>query len=77
MKRVMPNSQKGVALIVILLLLAIMVSIAATMSERLFSQFTRASNQVNYQQAYWYAIGVEALASVAIKESYKDKQRQY
>lgn len=74
MKRVMPNSQKGVALIVILLLLAIMVSIAATMSERLFSQFTRASNQVNYQQAYWYAIGVEALASVAIKESYKDNK---
>ncbi len=74
MRRVMAKSQKGVALIVILLLLAIMVSIAATMSERLFSQFTRASNQVNYQQAYWYAIGVEALASVAIKESYKDNK---
>ncbi|MFC5079285.1 type II secretion system minor pseudopilin GspK [Vibrio thalassae] len=70
----MANPQKGVALIVILLLLAIMVSIAATMSERLFSQFTRASNQINYQQAYWYAIGVEALASVAIKESYKDNK---
>ncbi|MGR5221663.1 type II secretion system minor pseudopilin GspK [Vibrio parahaemolyticus] len=74
MKRVMPNAQKGVALIVILLLLAIMVSIAATMSERLFSQFTRSLNQVNYQQAYWYTVGVEALASVAIKESYKDNK---
>ncbi|WP_406707698.1 type II secretion system minor pseudopilin GspK [Vibrio methylphosphonaticus] len=68
------SSQKGVALIVILLLLAIMVSIAATMSERLFSQFTRANSQINYQQAYWYSIGVEALATVAIKESFKDNK---
>ncbi|MDE1243207.1 type II secretion system minor pseudopilin GspK [Vibrio aestuarianus] len=66
------RSQQGVALIVILLLLAIMVSIAATMSERLFTQFQRASNQINYQQAYWYSLGVESLAQVAIEQSYKD-----
>ncbi|MGV2989659.1 type II secretion system minor pseudopilin GspK [Vibrio sp. E150_011] len=73
-KRSHSSPQKGVALIVILLLLAIMVSIAATMSERLFSQFIRANNQINYQQAYWYSIGVEALAEVAIKESFKDNK---
>ncbi|MDH5875764.1 type II secretion system minor pseudopilin GspK [Vibrio aestuarianus] len=66
------RSQQGVALIVILLLLAIMVSIAATMSERLFTQFQRASNQINYQQAYWYSLGVESLAQAAIEQSYKD-----
>jgi general secretion pathway protein K len=67
-----PTSQRGVALILVLLLLAIMVSIAATMSERLFTQFSRATNRLNYQQAYWYSIGVEALAKVAIEQSYKD-----
>ena len=66
------RSQHGVALIVVLLLLVIMVSIAATMSERLFTQFQRASHQVNYQQAYWYSVGAEGLASVAIEQSYKD-----
>ncbi|CAM2989360.1 type II secretion system minor pseudopilin GspK [Vibrio diazotrophicus] len=66
------RSQHGVALIVVLLLLVIMVSIAATMSERLFTQFQRASHQVSYQQAYWYSVGAEGLASVAIEQSYKD-----
>lgn len=64
--------QTGVALIVVLMLLAIMASIAASMSERLFVQFQRAGNQVNYQQAYWYSLGVESLAKVAIEQSYKD-----
>ena len=64
--------QRGVALIVVLLLLAVMVSLAASMADRLFGQFKRASNQLNYQQAYWYSIGVEALAKVAIEQSYED-----
>ncbi len=66
------SRQRGVALIVVLLIVAMMATIAATMSERLFSQFHRAENQVNYQQAYWYAIGAEALAKVAIEQSYTD-----
>ncbi|MCX9565278.1 general secretion pathway protein GspK, partial [Vibrio cholerae] len=66
--------QRGVALIVVLLLLAVMVSIAATMAERLFSQFQRATHQVNYQQAYWYSLGVEALAKKGIEQSYQDSE---
>jgi general secretion pathway protein K len=66
------RNQQGVALIVVLLLLAMMVSLAATMSERLYSQFSRATNRLNYQQAYWYSIGVESLAKVAIEQSYND-----
>ena len=64
--------QRGVALIVVLMLLAVMVSIAATMSSRLFTQFKRGSNQLTYQQAYWYSIGVEGLAKVGIEQSYQD-----
>ena len=64
--------QRGVALIVVLLVLAVMVSLAATMSERLFVNFKRAENQLSHQQAYWYSLGVEALAIYGIQESYKD-----
>ncbi|MGF1721773.1 type II secretion system minor pseudopilin GspK [Vibrio kyushuensis] len=64
--------QRGVALIIVLMLLAVMVSIAATMSSRLFTQFKRGSNQLTYQQAYWYSIGVESLAKVGIEQSYQD-----
>lgn len=70
----MVGKQRGVALIVVLLLLAVMVSIAATMAERLFSQFQRASHQLNYQQAYWYSMGVEALAKKGIEQSYQDSE---
>ncbi|MGF1752240.1 type II secretion system minor pseudopilin GspK [Vibrio makurazakiensis] len=66
--------QRGVALIVILMLLAIMATIAASMSERLFTQFKRVGNQLNYQQAYWYSLGVEGLALAGIKQSYSDNE---
>lgn len=49
-----------------------MTAVAATMSERLFGQFKRSANQINYQQAYWYAMGAEAIAIEAIQQSYKD-----
>jgi len=68
----MANRQRGVALIIVLMLLAIMATVAASMSERLFLQFQRGVNQVNYQQAYWYSLGIEALAKVGIEQSYKD-----
>ncbi|MGO1295686.1 MAG: type II secretion system minor pseudopilin GspK [Vibrio sp.] len=65
------HSQQGVALIVILLIVAIMVSLAATMSARMFTQFQRATHQINYQQAYWYSIGVEGLATSLLKQTRK------
>lgn len=68
----MKSNQRGVALLVVLLILALMTAVAATMSERLFGQFKRSSNQLNYQQAYWYSIGAEALAIEGIEQSYKD-----
>lgn len=49
-----------------------MVSIAATMTDRLFVNFTRAENRLSHQQAYWYSIGIEALAKYGIQESYED-----
>ncbi|WP_040890818.1 type II secretion system minor pseudopilin GspK [Vibrio ezurae] len=68
------HQQQGVALIIVLLLLAVMTAIAATMSERLMLSVDRAGNQVNNQQAYWYAIGVEALAKYGIQQSLEDDE---
>ncbi|MFV0574780.1 MAG: type II secretion system minor pseudopilin GspK [Vibrio sp.] len=66
------KGQQGVALIFVLLLVAVLVAIAATMTQRMSTQFYRSSNLLNNQQAYWYSMGVEALAQVAIEESYKE-----
>lgn len=68
----MASKQRGVALIIVLLLLAVMVSIAASMADRLFGQFRRAGNQLSYQQAYWYSVGAEALAQAGLQQSFKD-----
>ncbi|WP_086981708.1 type II secretion system minor pseudopilin GspK [Vibrio aphrogenes] len=64
--------QRGVALIFVLLLVSVLVAMAATMTERMSTQFYRASHLLHHQQAYWYSMGVEALAQAAIEETYKD-----
>ncbi|MGX9417950.1 type II secretion system minor pseudopilin GspK [Vibrio sp. RC27] len=67
-----PRKQSGVALIIVLLALSLMVSLAAVIAENVFTQFQRATQREHYQQAYWYAIGVESLAKVVIKQSFED-----
>ncbi|MBD1576008.1 type II secretion system minor pseudopilin GspK [Vibrio sp. S11_S32] len=69
------HKQQGVALIFVLLIVAVLVALAATMTERMSTQFYRASNLLNHQQAYWYSMGVEALAQVAIEETYKENSK--
>ncbi|GAB3532369.1 type II secretion system minor pseudopilin GspK [Photobacterium alginatilyticum] len=66
------KQQKGVALIVVLMLLALMTLLAAQMSERLQLNFYRVENQVQNQQAYWYALGMEELGKVAIQQGIDD-----
>ncbi len=66
------HRQRGVALIFALLLVAVLAGIAASMTSRMSSQFHRATNLLNHQQAYWYSMGVEALAKVAIEETYQE-----
>jgi general secretion pathway protein K len=67
-----PRKQAGVALIVVLLALSLMVSLAAVIAENVFTQFKRATQREHYQQAYWYAIGAESLARVALEKSFSD-----
>ncbi|KMV29439.1 type II secretion system minor pseudopilin GspK [Photobacterium swingsii] len=66
------KKQQGVALIVVLMLLAMMTLLAVQMTDRLQHNFYRVESQIQHQQAYWYSMGLEALAKVAIKEGIDD-----
>lgn len=58
----MKSRQRGVALLVVLLILALMVTVAAVIAERSGKAFLRTDSQLSRQQAKWYALGAEALA---------------
>ncbi|GAA0854926.1 type II secretion system minor pseudopilin GspK [Aliiglaciecola litoralis] len=60
------HKQSGVALIVVLMLVALVVIITADMASRLQLQVTRASNIKDNNQAYWYAMGAEQFAQKSI-----------
>ncbi|MBJ7221458.1 MULTISPECIES: type II secretion system minor pseudopilin GspK [unclassified Brenneria] len=58
----MKSRQRGVALLVVLLILALMVTVAAAIAERSGKALLRTGNQLSRQQAKWYALGAEAMA---------------
>lgn len=58
--------QQGVALIIVLLIVAIVSVLATEMGARLQLQVKRASNIKENNQAYWYAVGAEQFASKSI-----------
>ncbi len=59
--------QKGVALIIVLLIVALVSVLATQMGSRLQLQVKRASNIKDNNQAYWYAMGAEQYAQKSIK----------
>lgn len=54
--------KQGVALMIVLVLLAVMTSLAVSLSSSLQSQVILAHTQQDYQQAFWYAASAESLA---------------
>ncbi|CAH0532343.1 hypothetical protein VST7929_00161 [Vibrio stylophorae] len=68
------GKQGGVALVMVLLILAIMTTLAATMSKRLWQHFYRAEALNTQQQAYWYGLGVEQLAIAILKKDIADNE---
>jgi general secretion pathway protein K len=60
--------QKGVALIIVLLIVAIISVLATEMGTRLQLQVKRAANIKENNQAYWYAMGAEQYARKSLKE---------
>jgi general secretion pathway protein K len=67
-----PPRQKGIALLTVLLILAVMVIIASNMSSRLQLELRRTSNLITHQQALWYVYGAEELVEKALKATLKD-----
>lgn len=70
MKRSTLRRQRGVALLVVLLFMALATTVAVSMANRMFVNFNRAESQLRYQQAYWYAQSVESLARYGLEESF-------
>lgn len=62
----MPQKQRGVALIIVLLIVALVSILATEMGARLQLQVKRAANIKDTNQAYWYAIGAEHYARKSI-----------
>lgn len=62
------GQQQGVALIIVLLIVAIVSVLATEMGGRLQLQIKRASNIKENNQAYWYAMGAEQYARKSIQQ---------
>ncbi|MDG1922650.1 MAG: type II secretion system minor pseudopilin GspK [Glaciecola sp.] len=63
--------QRGMALLIVLFIVALVSVLATEMGSRLQLQVQRASNIKDNNQAYWYSIGAEAYAMIAIKNLYE------
>lgn len=61
------HRQRGVALLIVLMIVALVSVLATEMGTRLQLQVQRVMNLKNNNQAYWYAIGAEAFARQSIK----------
>lgn len=69
-----PTKQRGVALIVVLLIVAMVVIIATNITSRNQLSMRRTLNLAQYDQAYWYAISAEELAKKILKQDLDDSE---
>ena len=63
------QSQQGVALVTVIMIVAIITVLAVGMSSRLQLQLQRQQNLQQQQQAFWYGMGAEAFARVLLRRS--------
>jgi len=66
------HASKGVALITVMLIIALIAILATQMTARLQLQMQRTTNIASNQQAYWYAMGAEAFAKRILIQSFED-----
>lgn len=69
------NLQKGVALITVMLIVALIAILATQMTARLQLQMQRTVNIASNQQAYWYAMGAEAFAKRVLTQSFESSSK--
>ncbi|MBY6187851.1 type II secretion system minor pseudopilin GspK [Marinobacter hydrocarbonoclasticus] len=68
----MRRKQSGMALLTVLLVLAVITTLAAGMTQRSQMSVRRTTNLADYDQAYWYARSSEALAKRVLKQDFED-----
>lgn len=68
------HNQRGVALIVVLLIVAIIAIIATNITGRNQLSVRRTMNLAQYDQAFWYAISAEELAKKILKQDLDDSE---
>lgn len=65
------QQQHGMALLIVLFIVALVSVLATEMGSRLQLQVQRVANIKDNNQAYWYSIGAEAFAMLSIKDLYE------
>ena len=68
------HKQKGIALIVVLLIVAVVSAVAANITTRNQIAVKRTINLADYDQAYWYAISAEELTKKVLKQDLEDSE---
>lgn len=68
------RKQRGVALIVVLLIIAIVAVIATNVTARNQISMRRTMNLAQYDQGYWYALSAEELARKVLKQDLDDSE---
>lgn len=66
------STQQGMALLVVLLMLALMALLAAAISDRWFNSFQRTLYQQQQLQGRWYALGMESVAIAVLQQDARD-----
>lgn len=68
------GSQKGVALITVMLILALATVLAVSMSSRQQLDIHRSANVFNFEQSYQYVLGAETWAKLILKRDFEDNK---
>ncbi|MGL5947600.1 MAG: type II secretion system minor pseudopilin GspK [Aeromonas sp.] len=71
--RLTARPARGMALLVVLLILSVMTIIASSMSARLQLDLRRTGNLTAGKQAWWYAMSAEALVIKVLNKDFKDE----
>ena len=68
--RAYPPKSRGIALLSVLLVLSLMVILAGEMSQAFRQQLSRSQSQQSLDQAYWFAMSAEQLATMALQQTF-------
>jgi len=69
-----PHKQQGIALITVLMIMAIMVTVAATMTGRLTLSLKRTEGLIFSQSVYWYGQAAADFGRMVLDEDFSDSQ---